>query len=138
MPLNTRTKDSLAFLSHDAAASSAGDQVDDCLLVDRARVHLGLLEFDFFRAAWRQWHGQEADERSLERAFMVYLFQQRTPIYVRALARRVVQDAVDGRLDPVALGGQAAPAPDQEMDLADPITVAVCGFLLAGLLLFIL
>ena len=52
---DTHTKDSLAFLSHDAARPSALDQVDDSLLVEQARIQLGLLEFDFFRAAWRQW-----------------------------------------------------------------------------------
>lgn len=76
----------------------------DTDLVTAARARLGILDFEFFRAAWRHWHGAEPEDRRLEPAFVTYLFHQRAPGYVRHFARRVLEDAAAGRLDPLALG----------------------------------
>lgn len=138
MPPKSPTKVPFAALDAGLEQSAAPPGIDDIQLVDQARCLLGLMEFAFFKAAWRQWHGTEAEERRLERAFVAFLFRGQAPVYVRAFARRVLNDAARGTLDPVKLGGTGQPAPDRAIDLADPTLVALSGFLLAGLLLFIL
>ncbi len=82
----------------------ARTELSDNDLVIRARTALGLLDFDFFRTAWRDWHGAEPEDRAIEPEFVTYLFQQRIPGYVRHFARKVLSAAAAGRLDPVVLG----------------------------------
>ncbi len=96
----------------------------DSDLVTEARAVLGLLEFDFFRAAWRHWHGEEPDDRALEPAFVTYLFQQRVPGYVRHFARRVLEEAAGGRLDPAALRLDQTVHNAAVNDLQSPFAVA--------------
>ena len=104
---------------------------DDSDLVTAARAAVGLLEFDFFRAAWRHWHGAEPEDRALEPAFVTYLFQQRVPGYVRHFARWVLSEAAVGRLDPAAFGLDRRVQDEAIPDLRDPLAVAS----MAGLLL---
>lgn len=106
------------------------DVPDDSDLVFKARATLGLLEFDFFRVAWRHWHGAEPEDRALEPAFVTYLFQQRVPGYVRHFARRVLAEAAVGRLDPAAFGlDQRVPA-EAVPDLQDPFAAVSMACLL--------
>lgn len=63
---------------------------DDLILVSRACKALELLEFEFFRTAWRRWYGKEPDDAAIEPGFVTYLLQQRAPGYVRQFAREVV------------------------------------------------
>ena len=103
---------------------------NDSELVAQARNAVGLLEFDFFRAAWRHWHGAEPEDRALEPAFVLYLFQDRVPGYVRHFARRVLSEAALGRLDPAALGLEPGTQDAAVPDLRDPFAALSMGCLL--------
>ena len=92
---------------HRFAADSSIVRDED--LVFEARNLLGLLDFDFFRVAWRNWHGEEPDDRRLEPGFMSFLFRQQAPDYVRYFARLVLRQAAAGCLDPAAFGIAAEP-----------------------------
>lgn len=98
----------LPNLSHDRFAADISIVCDD-VLVFEARTLLGLLDFEFFRAAWRNWYGEEPDDRRLEPGFVSFLLEQEAPDYVRYFARLVLRRAADGRLDPTAFGIAAEP-----------------------------
>jgi hypothetical protein len=76
----------------------------DAMAIAAAAEGLGISEFDFFRVAYRRWCGREADDSTLERVFVAYMFQQSTPHWVRHLSREVLQQSRTGRLDPDAFG----------------------------------
>lgn len=103
---------------------------DDSELVTEARTAVGLLEFEFFRAAWRHWHGADPEDRALEPAFVTYLFQQRVPGYVRHFARRVLADAALGCLDPAAFGLDQRAQVEAIPNLRDPFAAASMACLL--------
>jgi hypothetical protein len=62
----------------------------DCRIVMDAASALGMREYDFFRLAFRQWFGREAEEKALERIFVQYMFHQEVPAWVRHLGREVL------------------------------------------------
>ena len=72
--------------------------------VMNAAEALGISEYDFFRLAFRRWWGKEADEKTLERIFVAYMFQQAVPTWVRHLTRDVISQTADGKLDAAKLG----------------------------------
>jgi len=72
--------------------------------VIRAAEALGITEYDFFRLAFRRWSGREAEARALENIFVVYMFQQSVPHWVRHLAREVNTRTAEGRLNAAGLG----------------------------------
>ena len=72
--------------------------------VMKAAEALGISEYDFFRLAFRRWWGKEADEITLERIFVAYMFQQAVPTWVRHLTRDVISQTADGKLDAAKLG----------------------------------
>ncbi len=72
--------------------------------VMKAAEALGVSEYDFFRLAFRRWWGKEADEITLERIFVAYMFQQAVPTWVRHLTRDVISQTADGKLDAAKLG----------------------------------
>ena len=98
---------------HDLSAidnhSSYINRFPDEDLVFEARTLLGLLDFEFFRVAWRNWHGGEPDDRRLEPGFMVFLLKQQAPDYVRHFARLVLQRAAAGCLDLAEFGLETQP-----------------------------
>ncbi len=65
---------------------------------------LKVSEFDLFRLAYRHWHGDEADEKALERIFVGYMFRQTVPLWVRQFCRQVLSAARAGALDRSAFG----------------------------------
>jgi len=77
---------------------------EDIALMRHAVEIAGVGEFDFFRAAWRAWHGSPPDDGHLERVFVAYLFHQKVPAFTRHFARRVVEAEDDGTLDAAAFG----------------------------------
>ncbi|MEE8393393.1 MAG: hypothetical protein V3R66_03545, partial [Rhodospirillales bacterium] len=77
---------------------------DDCREVMDAAGALGIREIDFFRLAFRRWHGRKAEEKTLERAFAGYMFRQTVPAWVRHFARQVINLQERGELDAKALG----------------------------------
>ena len=71
----------------------------DMLAFEEALALMGVREFEFFRIAWREWHGADADPKTIERALMASLYTQETPPWVRHLVRRVRDDAEIGVFD---------------------------------------
>ena len=65
---------------------------------------LEVTEFEFFRIAYRRWYGAEIDDKALEPLYLPYMFHGRVPLWVRQLAREVIQKAGDEDLDPRAYG----------------------------------
>ncbi len=115
----------------------SGPQASDTDLVHAARTLLGVLDFEFFRLAWNDWHASEANDRDLEPGFVRFLFRQQAPSYVRHFARRVLEDEAHGCLDPVSLGVEESVKPaSPQLDLRDEFMV--CSFAVAlGLLLMV-
>ena len=77
---------------------------DDAEVIRQAVEAACVSDFDFFRAAWRAWHGTPPEEKALERIFVAYLFHQRAPGFARHFARRVLEAEAAGDLDSAALG----------------------------------
>ena len=77
---------------------------DDMELVNRAAETAAINEFDFFQAAWQQWNGSRPEPQNVEPIFARYLRDGKAPGFVRHYARRVLNAALDGEIDPVALG----------------------------------
>lgn len=78
----------------------------ECAAVVSAANLLGLREFDFFRLAYRRWHGHQPDERALERAFVGYMLRGTVPPWVRHAAREASARSRDGTLDRNAFGAE--------------------------------
>ena len=76
----------------------------DFVAVMKAAEALSISEYDFFRLAFRRWRGLEADEKTLERIFVAYMFHQAVPAWVRHLTRDVISKIADGKLDAAKLG----------------------------------
>ena len=72
--------------------------LSDADLASEAKAALGILDFELFRTAWRNWYGAEPEDRRLEPAFVAYLYTTRLPGYVRHFARQVLEAAAAGRL----------------------------------------
>jgi len=77
---------------------------EDMELVNRAAETAAVSEFDLFQAAWQQWHGRKPEAKRLEPVFARYLSDGKAPGFVRHYARRVLDAALAGEIDPVALG----------------------------------
>ena len=76
----------------------------DMALVNRAAEAAAVSEFDLFQAAWQQWHGSKPEAKRLEPVFARYLGDGKAPGFVRHYARRVLDAALAGEIDPVAFG----------------------------------
>jgi hypothetical protein len=77
---------------------------DDARRALDAATALDLREIDFFRLAYRRWHGRDIRPNLLEHAFAEYMFHRRVPLWVRHFARQVFDGEASGCLDPLALG----------------------------------
>ena len=74
-----------------------------------AAALLQVTEFEFFHLAYRRWYGAEIGDDGLERHYLPYMFKQQVPIWVRHLAREVIDRADQDMLDPRAFGVQPRP-----------------------------
>jgi len=104
-------------------------------LVHEAGSLLGLLDFEFFRTAWRNWYGEDPDDHRIEPGFMRFLLNQQAPSYVRHFARLVLEQAASGRLDLAAFGLEAEDRPVEPVetlkdDFASSSLLVVLGLLL--------
>ena len=91
----------------------------------------GIGEFDFFRAAWRAWHGSPPDDGRLERIFVDYLFRQKVPAFARHFARRVLAAEDSGSLDATAFGLDGFRPVQQQHFFVNPIENATAYALIA-------
>ena len=65
---------------------------------------LGVAEFRMFHIAYRQWYGHDAEEATIERYFIPYMFHDRVPPWVRHFTQRVKQLDLAGKLDLAEFG----------------------------------
>ena len=93
--------------------------LSDADLAAQAKAVLGILDFELFRTAWRNWYGAEPEDRRLEPAFVAYLYTTRLPGYVRHFARQVLEAAAAGRLDPAVFGVEGRQVQAAATDLSD-------------------
>lgn len=77
---------------------------DDCRTAIDAAAALDIREIDFFRLAFRRWHGREITQSTLERVFAAYMFQKIVPSWTRHLSRDVLARVAAGRLNLAELG----------------------------------
>ena len=61
---------------------------------------LNIGEFRVFEIAFRCWYGKGADEKTIERYFMPYMFKGRVPSWVRHFCRTIIKREADNELDP--------------------------------------
>ena len=76
----------------------------DFVAAMKAAEALGVSEYDFFRLAFRRWLDREANEKTLERSFVAYMFHQNVPVWVRHFSRDVLSRDAAGILDAAELG----------------------------------
>lgn len=76
----------------------------DVVDVLEAVALLQITEFEFFRLAYRRWHGADVADDVIERYYLPYMFRDRVPAFVRHLAREVLARAEEDRLDPKDFG----------------------------------
>ena len=120
------------------ARASTERMLSDADLAAEAKAALGILDFELFRTAWRNWYGAEPEDGRLEPAFVAYLYTNRLPGYVRHFARRVLDAAAKGRLDPAVFGvdGRVVQAP--AIDLSDRFAATSMAWALVLILVIVL
>ncbi|MFQ5785281.1 MAG: hypothetical protein ACE5H8_10715 [Alphaproteobacteria bacterium] len=79
---------------------------DDVQAVLDVSALLGIPEFRLFDIAYRFWYGEGADEKTIERYFIPYMFQDVVPLWVRHFTHHVRSLGRQGRLDKTAFGIQ--------------------------------
>ncbi len=72
--------------------------------VRNAAAILDIREFDLFRIAYFQWHGNNVGDADLEPFFAGYMFKAVVPPWVRHFSRTVVRLDQEGRLRPEQFG----------------------------------
>jgi len=77
---------------------------EDARMVRHAAAVLQLPEFGFFHLAHRRWFGHPASDREIEPHFVGYLFGRRIPMWVRHLAREVIERSQRGPMTPQDYG----------------------------------
>lgn len=77
---------------------------EDARMVRHAAAVLQLPEFGFFHVAHRRWFGDPASDREIEPHFVGYLFGRRVPLWVRHLAREVMERSQRGPVAPEDYG----------------------------------
>ena len=83
---------------------------EDVHAVLEATALLDITEFRLFGLAYRNWFGHPPDEKTIERFFLPYMFQDTVPSWVRHFCQRVIQLDQVGILDPVEFGVIERPA----------------------------
>ena len=78
-----------------------------------AAALLDITEYDFFHLAYARWHGERADEHTMEPFFVAYMFDEVVPIWARHFARLVERLSSRGKLDRSALGVHRLPHTEQ-------------------------
>jgi hypothetical protein len=119
-------------------SAQAVERLSDDALVTEAKAALGILGFELFRAAWRNWYGAEPDDRRLEPAFVTYLFKRSVPGYVRHFARQVLAEATAGRLEPADFGVARGAREGPVTDLRDSFAATSMACVLAITLVMVL
>lgn len=77
---------------------------DDVWRVLRTASILSIAEFRVFEIAYHRWFGDHATEKTIERFFVPYMFEDRVPMWVRAFCFRVINEHESGTLEPREYG----------------------------------
>ena len=81
----------------------------DALAVLEASGILSVSEFRVFELAYVHWYGVQTDEKTIERHFLPYMFQEQVPHFVRDFTRKVLRLERAGELDPRRFGIEPEP-----------------------------
>lgn len=81
---------------------------DIAAVLDAAAI-LDITEYDLFQLAYKRWHGELADEKTLEPIYVAYMFRSTVPVWVRHFARLVQRRNCSGHLDRAELGIEQLP-----------------------------
>ncbi len=76
----------------------------DVWRVLRTASLLSVPEFRVFEIAYEQWFGNRADEKTIERYYVGYMFRDIVPMWVRHFCHRVIALDAEDALDPAAFG----------------------------------
>lgn len=85
---------------------SMSEDVADVL---EASALLEITEFEFFRLAYRRWHGADIGDDGIERYYLAYMFKKSVPSWVRHFSREVMARADADALDPREFGVMPRP-----------------------------
>lgn len=100
-----------------------------------AAALLDITEYDVFHLAYARWHGERADENTMEPFFVAYMFHEVVPLWVRHFARLVQDLARVGTLDRTALGVELLPSTQQMVRTGVRYAVGIVTALLVLLVL---
>lgn len=77
------------------------DQEEDPALtiVARAANILQVGEFQLLQLAYYDWHGEELPSQECDAIFRLYMLQGQIPAWARNYARRIIEQAEEGRVD---------------------------------------
>ena len=89
---------------------------DDIWRVLRTASILNIGEFRVFEIAYHRWFGDYAAEKTIERFFVPYMFEDRIPMWVRAFCSHVLSEHECGTLEPRKYGIMS-PVPTREQQL---------------------
>jgi len=88
----------------------------DSLDILEASALLEVTEFEFFKLAYRWWHGRDIGDRRTEAHYLPYMFRDQVPLWVRQFARHVLAEEEAGRLDPARYGVHPRPVSQRMID----------------------
>jgi hypothetical protein len=96
---------------------------EECEAVMRAADALDIKEFDFFRLAYRRWFGTQPLPQYLEQSFAAYMLGRAVPVWVRQLAREVLEGEAGPRADGLRSGAawRERPVPRSRRRGAPPL-----------------
>lgn len=100
-----------------------------------AAALLDITEYDVFHLAYARWHGERADENTMEPFFVAYMFHDVVPLWVRHFARKVQDLSRLGRLDRASMGVELLPSTRRMVRAGVRYTVGIVTALLVLLVL---
>lgn len=77
---------------------------NDVWSVLRAAALLSVGEFRVFQIAYKEWFGEDGEEKLIEKYFVGYMFNDIVPPWVRHFCKKVMERDSEGTLDPEEYG----------------------------------
>ena len=77
---------------------------NDVWSVLKAASLLSVGEFRVFEIAYEQWYGERGEEKTIEKYFTSYMFNDIVPVWVRDFCKKIVKLDQDDVLDPAEFG----------------------------------
>ena len=92
------------------------DIPDDVWGVLRSSALLEVGEFRVFEIAYQQWHGEDGEEKMIEKHFTRYMFNDIVPPWVRHFCNKVLKLDGEEALDPADFGIVRKPATREQLN----------------------